>query len=45
VVKGDDLTAFIVPKVEKIGSLNLLEPQEPLQACSGKPLPFTHFIE
>jgi hypothetical protein len=37
--KGDDLTTFIVPKVEKI-----LEPQEPRQACSGKPLPFTEAV-
>jgi hypothetical protein len=34
--KGDDLTTFIVPKVEKIRSLKLLEPQEPAQACKGK---------
>jgi hypothetical protein len=31
--KGDDLTTFIVPNVEKI--------REPSQACSGVPLPFT----
>ena len=34
--KGDDLTTFIVTKVEKIRSLNLPEPQEPAQACRGK---------
>ena len=34
--KGDDLTAFIVPKVEKIQSLNLPDPQGPAQACGGK---------
>jgi hypothetical protein len=34
--KGDDLTAFIVPKVEKIQSLNLPDPQGPTQDCSGK---------
>ena len=28
-------------KLRRSRSLNLLEPQEPLQACSGKPLPFT----
>jgi hypothetical protein len=39
--KSDDLTTFIVPKVEKIWSLNLPDPQGPAQACSGKPLPFT----
>jgi hypothetical protein len=27
--KGDDLTIFIVPKVEKIRSLNLPDPQRP----------------
>jgi hypothetical protein len=37
--KGDDLTIFIVPKVEKIRSLNLPEPQGPTWACSGKTLP------
>ena len=39
--KGDDLITFKVPKVEKIRSLNLLEPQGPAQACSGKTLPVT----
>jgi hypothetical protein len=39
--KGDDLTTFIVPKVEKIRSLNLPDPQGPTQACSGKNVPFT----
>jgi hypothetical protein len=28
-------------KSRRSGSLNLLESEEPLQACSGKPLPFT----
>jgi hypothetical protein len=37
--KGDDLTTFIVPKVEKIRSLNVPDPPGPAQACSGKPLP------
>jgi hypothetical protein len=37
---GVDLTTFIVPKVEKIRSLNLPEPQGSVQACSGKSLPF-----
>jgi hypothetical protein len=36
---GDDLTTFIVPKVEKLRSLNLPDPQGPAQACSGKTLP------
>jgi hypothetical protein len=39
--KGDDFTAFIVPKVEKIRSLNLPDSQGPAQACSGKPLPLS----
>jgi hypothetical protein len=34
--KGDDLTTFIEPNVEKIRSLNLLVPQGALQVCSGK---------
>jgi hypothetical protein len=38
--KADDLTTFIVPKVEKIQSLNLPDPQGPAQACSGKTLPY-----
>jgi hypothetical protein len=37
--KGDDLTTFIVPKVEKIRRLDLPDPQGPVQACSGKTLP------
>jgi hypothetical protein len=37
---GDDLTTFIVPKVEKIRSLNLPDPQGLAQACSGKTLPY-----
>jgi hypothetical protein len=37
--KGDDLTTFIVPKVEKIRSLNLPYPHGPAQAFSGKTLP------
>ena len=41
--KGDDLTTFIVPKVEKIRSLNLPDPQGPVQACSGKALPLSSF--
>jgi hypothetical protein len=32
---GEDLATFIVPKVEKIRSLNLPDPQGPAQACSG----------
>jgi hypothetical protein len=39
--KGDDISTFIVPKVENIRSLNLPDPQGPAQACSGKTLPFT----
>jgi hypothetical protein len=41
--KGDDLTTFIVPKVEKIRSLNLPDPQGLAQTCNGKtlPLPFS----
>ena len=38
--RGDDLTTFIVPKVEKIRSLNLPDPQGSTQACSGKILHF-----
>jgi hypothetical protein len=37
--KGDDFTTFIVPKVEKIRNLKLLDLQGPVQACSGKILP------
>jgi hypothetical protein len=37
--KGDDLTTFIVPKVKKIRSLNLPDPQGPAEACSGTALP------
>ena len=33
--KGDDLTTFIVPKVEKIRSLNLPEPQGPTRPVAG----------
>jgi hypothetical protein len=40
--KGEDLTTFIVSKVEKIRSLNLSDPQGFVQACSGKTLPL-HF--
>ena len=36
---GDDLITFVVPKVEKIRSPNLPNPQGPAQACSGKTLP------
>ena len=39
--KGDDLTTFIAPKVEKIRNLILPDPQGPAQACSGNSLPFT----
>jgi hypothetical protein len=41
---GDDLTTFIVPKVKKIRSLNLPDPQGPAQACSGKTLPFYYIV-
>jgi hypothetical protein len=41
---GDELTTFIVPKVEKIRSLNLPDPQGPVQACNGKPLPYTVYV-
>ena len=43
--KGDDLTIFTVPKVEKIQSLNLPDPQGPARACSGKTLlSFPHLL-
>ena len=32
-----------VPIVLKSGSLNLLEPSGPVQACNGIALPFTNF--
>ena len=35
-LKGDDLTTFIVPKVEKIRSLNLLIPKGLLRPVAGK---------
>jgi hypothetical protein len=38
-VRVTNFTTFIVPKVEKIRSLNLPDLQGPAQACSGKPLP------
>ena len=34
-----------MPKVEKIRSLNLPDPQGPVQACSGKALPFTDIVD
>ena len=34
--KGDDLTTFTGPKVEKIRSLNLPDPQEPARPVAGK---------
>jgi hypothetical protein len=34
--KGDDLTTFIVPKVEKIQSLNLRIPKGLLRPVAGK---------
>ena len=37
--KGNDLTTFVVPKVEKMRSPNLPDPKGPAQACSGKTLP------
>jgi hypothetical protein len=40
-ISGDDLTTSIVPKVQKIRSLNLSDSQGPTQACSGKTLPIT----
>ena len=39
--KGDDLTTFTAPKVEKIRSLKIPDYQGPAQACSRKTLPFT----
>jgi hypothetical protein len=36
--KGDDITTLIVLKVEKIRSLNLLEPPWATTACRGTPL-------
>jgi hypothetical protein len=44
VSKGDYLTTFIVPKVEKIRSLNLADPQGPTCASSGKTLPLHYAI-
>jgi hypothetical protein len=39
--RSDDLTTFIVPKVEKIRSLDLPDLQGPFRACSrAKPLPY-----
>jgi len=40
----DILTTFIVPIVLKSGSLNLLEPFGPVQACNGNALlkPLSH---
>ena len=42
--KGDDLIAFIVPKVEKIRGLNLPDPHGLAQACSGTDLLFTLLV-
>jgi hypothetical protein len=39
--KGDDLTTFIVPKVEKIRRLNLPDPQSLLRPVAGKLYFFT----
>jgi hypothetical protein len=47
VLEGDDLTTFIVPKVEKFRSLNLPNPHGRSEARSGKALPFftyTYYI-
>jgi hypothetical protein len=40
--RADNLTTFMCRLSRHSGSLNLLEPQGPFQACSGKalPLPF-----
>ena len=38
--RADKLTTFHVPIVLKSGSLNLLEPSGPVQACNGIALPF-----
>ena len=35
-LKGDDPTTFMVPKVEKIRSLSLPEPLEPLRPIAGQ---------
>ena len=39
---ADNLTTFHVPIVLKSGSLNLLEPSGPVQACNGIPLPLPY---
>ena len=41
-LKADDLTTFIVPNVKKIRSLNLPDPQGPVEACSGTAFYTTH---
>jgi len=38
--RADKLTTFHVPIVLKSGSLNLLEPSGPVQACNGIALSF-----
>ena len=40
--KGDDLTTVIVPKADKIRSLNLPDPQGPAQPVAGHLYLFTH---
>jgi hypothetical protein len=37
---ADNLTIFMCRLSRNSGSLNLLEPQGPVQACSGKALPY-----
>jgi len=39
---ADNLTTFCVSITSKSGSLNLLEPSEPVQACNGIALPLDH---
>ena len=41
VCRTDNLTTFM-GRLLKSGSLNLLEPSGPVQACNGITLPYTH---
>jgi hypothetical protein len=41
-VRRADLTTFMCQLSRNSGSLNLLEPQGPLQSCSGKALPLPY---
>ena len=42
--EADNLTTFMCPMSWKSGSLNLLEPSGPHQACYGTPLPLPVYI-